>query len=252
MDLELKNKIVLVTGSSKGIGKAISNSFTKEGCKVILNGRTKTTLKNSARSLGKNVDYFVADVSNINKCKKLKEYVLKKYGRLDILVCNVGNGSSVIPGKETHIDWEKMIKINLLSSTNMIETFKETLSKNSGVITCISSIAGIENIGAPISYAVSKSALNSYVKQISKPLAKMQIRINVVAPGNIFFKGSVWEKKMKGNPSKIKKLIKEQIPQNRLGKPEEIGDIVLFLSSPKTAFVTGSVIVADGGQTNSF
>jgi len=252
MNLELKNKIALITGSNKGIGKSIADSLKQEQCKVILNGRTNSTLKSAANSMGKNTDYFVADVTNIKACEKLRDYISKKYGRLDILVCNVGDGTSFPSGNETHKEWQKMFEINLFSAVNVIQIFKELLSENSGVITCISSIAGIETIGAPIAYASAKSALNTYVKQISKPLAEMKIRINAVVPGNIFFEGSVWEKKQKENPKKVKNFIENQVPLKRFGKPEEIGNIVSFLSSSKASFITGSIFVIDGGQTNSF
>jgi 3-oxoacyl-[acyl-carrier protein] reductase len=252
MDLELKNKIALITGSSKGIGKAIAKSLNQEECKIILNGRTNTILKNTSKSLGENIDYFVADVSNNKSCLKLRDYIIKKYGKLDILVCNVGNGTSVSPGNETEKDWEKMLRINLTTTTNMIQTFKKLLSKSNGSITCISSIAGIETIDAPIAYATAKSALNTYVKQISRPLAEEKIRINVVVPGNIMFENSVWGGKLKKNPKKVKNFIKNQVPLKRFGKPEEIGDVVTFLSSAKASFITGSIFVIDGGQTRSF
>jgi 3-oxoacyl-[acyl-carrier protein] reductase len=252
MELELKNKIALITGSSKGIGKAIANSLKQEECKIILNGRTNSTLKKIAKSMGEGTDYFVADVTNKKSCIKLRDYILKKYGRLDILVCNVGDGVSVSPGNETEKEWEKMLGINLISATNMIQTFKKLLTKSNGSITCISSIAGIETINAPITYATAKSALNTYVKQMSRPLAEEKIRINAVVPGNIIFENSVWDKKLKKNPKKVKNFIKNQVPLKRFGKPEEIGDVVSFLSSTKASFITGSVVVIDGGQTRSF
>ena len=252
MELELKNKVALITGSSKGIGKAIANSLKEEDCKIILNGRTNSTLKKTAKSMGENVDYFVADVTNKKSCIKLQNHILKKYGKLDILVCNVGNGISISLGNETEKDWEKMLGINLISTTNIIQTFKKLLTKSNGTITCISSIAGIETIDAPVAYATAKSALNTYVKQMSRPLAKEKIRINAVVPGNIMFENSVWDKKLKKNPKKVKNFIKNHVPLKRFGKPEEIGNIVSFLSSNKSSFITGSIFIVDGGQTRSF
>jgi len=145
-----------------------------------------------------------------------------------------------------------MLGINLISTTNMIEAFKKLLTKSNGTVTCISSIAGIETIGAPIAYATAKSALNTYIKQISVPLAEEKIRINAVVPGNIMFENSVWDKKLKKNPKKVKNFIKNQVPLKRFGKPDEIGDLVSFLSSVKASFITGSIFIIDGGQTRSF
>lgn len=252
MDLKLSNKTALVTGSSKGIGKAIAESLHKEGCNVILNGKTKSILKTTSAELKQKIDYFVGDMTEPKSCKKLVNYIINKYGNLDILICNVGNGTSVLPGKETKDEWEKMFKINFFSTTNIIQESIATLSKTKGVIICISSIAGIETTGAPITYAVAKSSINTYVKQVSRPFAKLGIRINVVAPGNILFKGSVWEKKIKNNPKKIKKMIKNEVPLGRFGEPKEVGQLVTFLASPNSSFITGSIFVIDGGQTRSF
>ena len=139
MDLKLNNKTALVTGSSRGIGKAIAESLAKEGCKVILNGKNKSTLKAAVKSLREKSDYIVGDVTNQNSCKKLIRNIVQKYGKLDILVCNVGNGTSVPPGDETDIEWQKMFGVNLFSATNIIQEAKELLSKNKGTIVCVSS-----------------------------------------------------------------------------------------------------------------
>ncbi len=112
-------------------------------------------------------------------------------------------------------------------------------------------MTGLEVLGAPITYSVAKAALNSYVKSISKPLAKQGIRINAVAPGNIFFEGSVWEKKLDKNPDYVRKMLEEQVALHRFGRPEEIADFVTFLTSSRCTFATGEIFVIDGGQLRS-
>lgn len=250
MELNLKGKTAIITGSSRGIGKSIAELLYREGCNIVLNGRHENLLKKVSKEYPGS-SFYSCDVRNPKKCKSLVAYSIKKWGRLDILICNVGSGKSVPLGLEDNSEWNRMLDLNLLSTTNMIEASKTQLSKNHGSIVCISSIAGIETLGSPITYSVAKAALNQYVKGISKYLATMNIRINAVAPGNIFFKGSVWDRKLSENPTQVKTMLSKEVALGRLGNPDEIANCVVFLSSPKASFVTGSILVADGGQIRS-
>ncbi len=249
MDLELKNKVILVTGSSQGIGFAIAKRLYDEGASLILNGKNQTKLKKAAEKIGDRVDFVVADVTDQQQCKKIIEQIQMQFGRLDILVCNVGSGASVKPGAETADEWQRMMKINLSSTTNMVEAAKGLLGVSKGSIVCISSICGHEVIsGAPVTYSAAKAALNAYIKGIARPLGEQGIRINAVSPGNILFDGSVWEKKLTEDESKVKEMLNKEVALKRLGKVSEIADFVAFLVSPKAAFSTGAVYVIDGGQ----
>ena len=248
MNLNLFEKTVIVTGSSRGIGKSIAKTLISEGCNVVINGRKNSDLKKAQNEIGNNVKTFAGDVSDPKICKSLVKFTVKTFGKLDFLVCNVGSGKSISPGKETQKEWQKMLEINLQSATNIIEASKIELSKTKGSILCISSIAGMNVLGAPIPYSVSKSALNTYVKCSARPLGEKNIRINAIAPGNIMFEGSVWEKKKKKNPSLVKKLLKNEVSLHRFGTPTDIANLAAFLSSPKSSFITGSIYVVDGGQ----
>jgi NAD(P)-dependent dehydrogenase (short-subunit alcohol dehydrogenase family) len=251
MNLDLAGKRVLVTGSSHGIGLSIVKSFERQGALVVSNGRDSKRLEKSLKGL-ENCYGVVGDVTDPVQVKKLIQETLKILGGIDILVCNVGSGNSVSPGKETYKEWQKSLSINLMSVTNMVEAAIHELKKSKGVIVCISSICGCEVVkGAPVTYSVAKAALNAYIRGISIPLADHGVRINGVAPGNILFKNSVWDKKIKKDSLAVQKIVDEKVPLRKLGSPDDVANFVLWLSSPISNFVTGSIHVTDGGQTRN-
>jgi 3-oxoacyl-[acyl-carrier protein] reductase len=253
MLLDLRNKTVLVTGSSNGIGFSIAQCFLEYGCFVIINGRTNTALENATHALNnENVHAIVADVSIPNQAVKLVSESAKLRGGIDILVCNVGSGISVLPGEENLSEWNRVFAQNLWSTTNMVEASLELLAKSKGSIICISSICGNEVIaGAPLTYSCAKSALNAYVRGVSRPLSKRGIRINAVAPGNILFEGSTWSRKLKEDPQLVGETIKREVALETFGTPEDIANMVTWLASSKSRFVTGAVFTIDGGQVRS-
>jgi 3-oxoacyl-[acyl-carrier protein] reductase len=251
LNLNLSGKTAIVTGSSRGIGKSIAKTLIAEGCNVVINGRKNSDLKKAQNEIGKDVKTFAGDISDSKICKSLVKFTVKTFGKLDFLVCNVGSGKSVPIGEETSQEWNRMLSLNLSSVTNMIRPSIPYLEKSNGAIVCISSITGIEYLGAPVAYAASKAALNNFVKSYSRFLGGKGIRINAVAPGNILFDGSVWHTKLKKNPKQIRQFIKNEVSLSRLGKPEEIANLVVILGSEISSFVTGSIIVIDGGQTRS-
>ena len=248
MKLDLAGKRVVVTGSSHGIGFDIVKSFQLEGCVVVSNGRDEESLAKSLSNL-ENCFGVAGDVTDSFQATELIQKASKILGGIDILVCNVGSGSSVPPGEENFQEWQKSLSVNLLSATNVVEAATDELKKSQGVIVCISSICGCGVItGAPVTYSVAKAALNAYIRSISIPLGRHGIRINGIAPGNILFKNSVWYKKLKEDPSEVQKMLDEKVPLKKLGSPEDISNLVLWLSSPISNFVTGSIYVSDGGQ----
>ncbi len=250
MELNLKGKIALVTGSSRGIGAGIAKSLHHEGCTVILNSRKTEDLKKFESEFKERVDHFACDVSLISDCEKLKEYIEKKYGKIDILVLNVGSGKSAPLGEEKAADWETSLSSNLFPVVHLVEVLRPMLEKSSTVTTIISSICGIEYIPAPATYTTIKSALHAYAKTMSKFFARSGGRVNVVSPGNILFEGSTWETKLSQNKTNVEEYISKEVPLNRFGRPDEIGDLVVYLSSSRATFITGANFVIDGGQTN--
>ena len=249
MDLNLKNKKVFISGSSKGIGLCIAKKFIEEGAKVVINSRNADELASIAMSLD-NCSGVSGDVSNYEEALTTITKSAAILGGIDIIVCNVGNGSSVPPGQETYNEWQRVFDINFFSTTNLIQASRKFLLASKGSIVCISSICGNETIpGAPVTYSVAKSALNTYVKSISYPLAKEGIRINAVAPGNINFEGSSWAKKIIKDPEAVKKMLQKNVPLNKFGTPDDVANIALWLASDLANFVTGTIVKSDGGQT---
>lgn len=248
MKLDLKDKVILVTGSSGGIGHGIAKLLIKEGANVILNGRNLDALQKAYRGSGA-FNFFRADVTKLEEADALIKKVVDECGRLDGLVCNVGSGSSVAPGEETLIEWKRVLEINLFSTTNMVEASKNAIAKARGSIVCISSICGLQVIpNAPVTYSASKAALNAYVKGISRPLGKLGVRINAIAPGNIFFEGSVWQKKMSQSHKSVSEILDKSVALRTLGQPEDVASLCAYLLSPKSKFMTGSILTVDGGQ----
>ena len=242
----LKNKKnIFISGSSSGIGYHIASAYKSIGYNVIINGKNIYRLKKASLSLGK-CDYFLGNLTDKKKIKTLIRKIKKKYEYIDILVCNLGDGSF----KKNNKDFEYAFKYNFYSATNLIDCSVKILKKNVSKIICISSICGLEHIeGAPIGYSVAKSALNFYIKLISKELANKKITINGIIPGNIIFKGSTWDSKIKKNPKKFKKYIKKNFPMNSFGSPNDIFQVCKMISENDSKFITGSLFKLDGGQT---
>lgn len=249
MQLNFRNKVVLVTGSSKGIGLHIAEKLHELGAKVIVNGRSNKDVKIAVDRLPGSIG-IVADVSDPSQASRLVVQTLEKTGKLDGLVCNVGGGQSVRPGCENYKEWQRVFAQNLWSATNMVESSTDALQATNGAIVCISSICGQEVVlGAPVTYSAAKAALNSFVRGISRPLADKGIRINAIAPGNIVFDGSTWQKKIETDSESVSQLLDANVAMKKLGKPGDISNLVVYLLSSVANFATGAVWTIDGGQT---
>jgi 3-oxoacyl-[acyl-carrier protein] reductase len=251
MKFDLAGKSALVTGSSKGIGRAIAAALHGEGCRVAMNGRNASDLALATSHLQGAIG-IVGDVTQPQEASKVVTEAVASFGGVDILVCNVGSGRSVPPGSETPEEWQRVFALNLWSATNTIEAAKEALAESKGVIVCISSICGLEVIpGAPITYSAAKAALHAYVRGIARPLGKRGVRINAVAPGNILHDGSVWSRKLSEDKQAIETILQRDVSLGSLGLPEDVANLVTYLASRRSAFATAQVWTLDGGQTHS-
>ena len=218
------------------------------GYNIIINGKNLSKLKKASADLGE-CDYFLGDISEDKNIKSLIKKIKKNYKNLDVLLCNLGSSNY----KKNNLNFEYAFKYNFFSTTKLIKNSEKILKKNNSKIICISSICGVESIeGAPLGYSIAKSALNFYINLASREFAKDGITINGIVPGNILFDGSTWSKKMKNNPKKTKKYIKNNVPINKFGTPQNILSICKMITEDDNKFITGSLIKVDGGQTRSF
>lgn len=260
MDLGLDGQHVLVTGSSRGIGKGIAEAFLKEGAQIIVTGRDEAVLQDTVQfftaeyGAGK-VLSFRGNLQHHAILQSIKAFLTARIGHLDHLVCNIGSGQSVPPLQEDLTEFQRMLEINLLGAVAMVKEMLPLLEKSASKggaaasITFIGSICGLEALGCPVAYASAKSALAAYAKNISRPLGQKGIRVNIVSPGNIIFPGSTWENKLVQDRPGVEAMLANEVPLSRLGTPEEVANVVVFLASNCAGFVTGANWVVDGGQT---
>ena len=253
MNLELAGKKVLITGASQGIGLAIAKGFLEEKAKTCIVSRGSNQLYENEQELQKkysaeNIFAMNCDCTNVKSINELQKEVGIRWKNLDIVIINVGNGQSVPSALPDADEWQRTWKNNFESALETARVFLPMLEKSKGVLVFISSIAGMEAFGAPTDYSTAKAAIIALSKNLARKLAP-NVRVNVVAPGNVYFKGGTWDEKIKNNKKHIDEIIKANVPMKRFAAPEEIADSVLFLCSARAKFITGSTLVIDGGQT---
>lgn len=254
MELNLDNKKVLITGASRGIGLSIAESFLKENAMTCIVSRGSNDLYKNEKKLQDifGLEHIFAsecDCTNLNSLNSLRKEIEKKWGTLDIVIVNVGDGKSSSDPLPSNEFWNKSWNNNFESALNTSRVFLPMLESSKGCLLFISSIAGIEAIGAPTDYSTAKAAINALSKNLAKKLAP-NVRVNVIAPGNVYFKGGSWDKKLLKDKANIQNLIESIVPMKRFATPGEIADSAVFLCSDRSSFITGATLVIDGGQTS--
>lgn len=245
---QLENKVALVTGAGSGIGKSIAISYAKEGAKVILNDINESngqSVVDQIKSKGGEAFFIEADVSKEEEVQNLVQKTVVKYGKLDIACNNAGIGGELnLTGQYSTSDWNKVVDLNLNGVFFGCKYEIEQMEKNGGgVIVNIASVHGI--VAAPMfpAYTATKHAIVGLSKNIGAEYAQKNIRCNAVGPG--YIKTPLLDEL----DPEILEAIKSKHPMNRLGTSEEVAELVLFLCSEKSSFITGGYYLIDGGYT---
>ena len=256
MDLQLKNRVAFVAGSSRGIGKAIANALLREGCRVCITGRDVASLQLAgdglARGYGQdNILKISGDFTDSKTIAGALRSVVSQWGSLDVLVANLGTGSGKPGWQQEEIEWERLFNLNFFGSVRLAQAAIPHMQQRGGSIVFISSIVGVEATPAPLPYSAAKAALINYSKNLARTVAEHKIRVNCIAPGNILFPGGSWERHLENRRESVEQYISSEVPLKRFGTPEEIAAMTVFLASPVSSFATGSCYIVDGGQTRA-
>ena len=256
MDLGLRGKRALVTGGSRGIGRAIGLALAGEGCAVALCARGGADLENAvveARAKGApKAIGLTNDVTTPEGVQAIADGAVAGLGGVDILVNNVGGSGARTWDAIDEADLRNILDRNLWPAYRMSQALLPQMrARGEGSIVMITSIWGREGGGGP-SYNVAKAAEMSLAKAMQRDLAKSGIRVNSVAPGSIFFPGGGWEKRQKADPAGIAAFVERDLPFGRFGTPEEVGRVVAFVASPAASWIAGTCVVVDGDQSRMF
>ena len=243
----LKNKIALITGAGRGIGRAIAIALAKEGAEVVINyngseERAKE-VKQTIEENGGKASIYKCNVSDFAACEAMIKDIVKEYGHLDILVNNAGITKDGLIMKMKEEDFDSVINVNLKGTFNTIRFASRTMVKQrKGKIINISSVSGVTGNAGQANYSASKAGIIGLTKSAARELASRNINVNAIAPGFVDTDMTITLS------DKVKEGAKGQIPLGRFGKPEEVAELALFLSSEKSDYITGQVINIDGGM----
>jgi 3-oxoacyl-[acyl-carrier protein] reductase len=253
MDLGLKGKVAMITGASKGLGRAMAKAFGEEGVKLSICARGEAQLKDATAEFQKfGFDTFsmAADVTKAAEMEKWIAETSKRFGGVDILVNNAGGAKPGALNELSEEAWRETFELNFFSAVRLARLAAEQMQSRGGVIINISSIYGRE-AGGPLTYNSSKAAMISFTKMLAREMAAKNVRINSIAPGSIQYPGGSWERRFKENPAFEKDFISHEAPAGRLGRPEEVAYAVVMMASPRASWINGAILPVDGAQGRS-
>ena len=257
MDLELNGKVALITGSSRGLGFASARALAGEGARVAICARDDAQLQRAAdelRVISGDADDVLAvrvDLSDPTDIETLVQRTVERFGGLDILVNNVGKagGGGIVDTSDA--DWQAALDLTLYPAIRASRLAVAHLRKRGGgVIVMIASIWGRES-GGRMTYNAVKAAQISLGKAMAQQLAADDIRVVSVAPGSISFPGGSWYKRQQDDPEGMAAFVRDTLPMGRLGRAEEVGEVVAFLASPRASWINGACVTVDGCQSLS-
>ena len=241
------DKVALITGAARGIGKQIAITLAKEGYNIALNYRTNTDsiieLKDKIESYGVKCLLIQGDVSVYEDTERMTKETIEEFGKIDVLVNNAGITKDALLLRMKEEDFESVINVNLIGTYNMTKNVSSYMMKaRNGRIINVSSVVGVSGNAGQSNYSASKAGIIGFTKSLAKELASRNILVNAVAPG---FIETDMTKVLKDD---LKEKIFEQIPLKREGKAEEVANVVKFLASNDSSYITGQVINIDGGM----
>jgi 3-oxoacyl-[acyl-carrier protein] reductase len=257
MDLQLTDKVAIVTGSSRGLGLASARSLIAEGCRVCICARGPEQLAAAAlevEAVARRPNMIItvqADVSTGEGIATVIDRTVERFGGLDILVNNVGRAGGKDLLDTTDAEWQAAFDETLFPAIRASRLAEPHMKqRGGGAIIMIASIWGRES-GGRMTYNAVKAAEISLGKSLSQQLAPLNIRVNSVAPGSIMFPGGSWHKRQQADPQGIAEFITRDLPFGRMGRAEEVGAVVAFLASPRASWISGASIPIDGCQSRS-
>ncbi len=240
--MRLENRVSLVTGGEQGIGRAIALKLAEEGSDIAVFDMEELGTWREIEKLGRNVLFSTVDVSDFQEVSGEVSNVIRHFGRLDVLVNNAGTTKDNLILRMTETDWDRVLSVNLKGTFNTTKAVvREMIRNGHGRIINISSVVGINGNAGQVNYAASKAGLIGFTKSLAKELARKGITVNVIAPG---FIETRMTDALKEN---VKAKLLEHIPIGRIGSPEDVAALALFLASDESRYITGQVMRVDGG-----
>ena len=252
MNLELEDKCCLVSGATRGIGRAIALAFASEGARVCAIARGVEGLDSLRADMPGPHAFIAADVTTADGASDAVDGCARALGAIDIVVCVVGKSFARVASQMTDDDLVQSIDMNLMSAARVAQrSVPHLTARGGGSITMIASIWGREAGGAP-GYNIAKAGVMAMAKALAHDYAKQAIRVNSIAPGSILFPGGGWDKRQHADPEGIAAFVEREIPMGRFGTVEEVANVVAFVASPRASWITGACIPVDGGQSRAY